>query len=166
MKYPYYVYQMQVENHTFWVAESPALKGCVGQGDTQEEAVSELEVNEAEWLATAEEYGIEIPAVPTRTAEQYSGKFTMRISPVEHKKAVELAKQEGVSLNQYVNDAIVARNSELRSLNYVSAATEDTARKIMAMARLLPGSTTQQTTGYPLRIGTREESKYITRALA
>ena len=34
MKYEAAIYQTTVGNHSFWVAESKVLKGCVGQGDT------------------------------------------------------------------------------------------------------------------------------------
>lgn len=52
---------MEVEEHLFWVAKSKSLKGCVGQGETFDEAISELEQNEIEWLKTAEQCGISIP---------------------------------------------------------------------------------------------------------
>ena len=45
MKYEFRVYQMQVDEHLFWIAKSTALKGCVGQGETAQEAISELETN-------------------------------------------------------------------------------------------------------------------------
>ena len=61
MKYPYYTYSDTVEGHTFWVAKSLALKGCVGQGDTRDEAVSELATNKEDWLEEAKEFGIHIP---------------------------------------------------------------------------------------------------------
>ena len=58
MKYPFNVYQTKVEEHVFWIAEIPALNGCVGQGETADEALKELELNEETWLETAKEYGI------------------------------------------------------------------------------------------------------------
>ena len=61
MKYPFYTYNDEIEGHTFWVAKSLSLKGCVGQGDTIDDAVSELAVNENDWLEGAEEFGITIP---------------------------------------------------------------------------------------------------------
>lgn len=64
MKYPFTVYRTKVENHVFWIAESSLLNGCVGQGKTADDAVSELQLNEEEWLETAREYGIDIPEVP------------------------------------------------------------------------------------------------------
>lgn len=61
MKYPFKVYEERVRRHTFWVVESLDLKGCVGQGDTLDDAIRELEENEAVWLETAKECGIQIP---------------------------------------------------------------------------------------------------------
>ena len=61
MKYDYRVNKMKVEKNEFWVAESKALIGCVAQGETKEEAIAELELNEIEWLKTAKEFDIETP---------------------------------------------------------------------------------------------------------
>ena len=61
MKYPFYTYIDEVEGHTFWVAKSLSLKGCVGQGDTLDDAISELSINEEDWLEEAKEFGITIP---------------------------------------------------------------------------------------------------------
>lgn len=112
MKYPFTVTLRETDGHTYWVAASSSLKGCVGQGETAEEATAELSDNEAEWLHTAEEVGIPIPPVPTLCFDGYSGKLTIRIEPIEHGKAVCYAKEQGVSLNRYISDAIVSKNSE------------------------------------------------------
>ena len=45
-------------------------------------------------------------------ADGYSGKLTIRISSIEHSKAAYDAKEE-VSLNKFISDAIVSRNSQL-----------------------------------------------------
>ena len=55
------IYQMQVDDHAFWVAESTSLKGCVGQGETSDEAIAELEQNEKEWIDTAHKFGMSVP---------------------------------------------------------------------------------------------------------
>lgn len=110
MKYEFEVYQMKVEDHTFWVAKSKALKGCVGQGETAADAVAELEQNEQDWLETAQECGIPIPAEKAHTTSSFSGKVSLRFSSFTHKEASSHAKEIGVSLNQYINDAIVYYN--------------------------------------------------------
>ncbi len=110
MKHPFSVYQKQVDDHVFWVAESATLKGCVAQGDTMQEALSLFEEVEADWLDTAEELGMPIPTPVIVQPQEYSGKFLVRTSPSVHKQAAVSAKQENISLNQYVNDAIVEKN--------------------------------------------------------
>ena len=111
MLYPFQVYQSRVEEHLFWVAKSGSLKGCVGQGETVEEAISELEENEREWIATAKECGIAIPEVPVDASQEYSGKLTVRIAPGIHRDAARIAKAEKVSLTQYISAAIVNWNA-------------------------------------------------------
>ena len=125
MTYPFSVFKTQVDGHVFWVAKSMTLNGCVGQGDTPEEALDELEVNEKAWLETAKQVGIAIPELPVETMQVYSGKMTLRLSPHEHAIAAKIAKNEGISLNQYINDAVVARNHEMMTKNYVSDAIKD-----------------------------------------
>lgn len=107
MLYEFTVYQMEAEKHIFWVAESRLLKGCVGQGETSDEAIAELEANETIWLETAKEYRIPIPSPTLRKERTCSGKFALRMSPYVHEKAAEAAKELEISLNQFINDAVV-----------------------------------------------------------
>lgn len=115
MEYEFKVYQMHVDEHDFWVAESRALKGCVGQGDTADDAIQELKSNEQEWLSTAKEFGIPIPEKIIKAEKTYSGKIALRVSPLVHEEAMELAKELGISLNQYINDALVTYNTTLKN---------------------------------------------------
>lgn len=119
MLYEFVVYPMIVEEHSFWVAESKALKGCVGQGDTPDVAFKELEANEQEWINSAKKYGITIPQQVKKTGQQYSGKLTLRVSSYTHEKASVNAKDLGVSLNQYLNDAVVTYNAQVEKRNVV-----------------------------------------------
>ena len=144
MKYPFSVYFTQVEKHKFWIAECKILKGCVGQGETPEEAIAELELNAEEWLSTAKEYGIPIPEIPLETETEHSGKFTVRISPYVHKTAVELAKQQGISLNQYVNDAIISQNVALTTTNYIIPKVKDAIGKITMVTGMKATTTSNQ----------------------
>lgn len=107
MLYEFNVYQMEVEGHLFWVADSKSLKGCTGQGETSDEAISELEKNEKEWLETAKKFGIPIPPRTVKTIKTYSGKISLRVSPYVHEHAVSAAASLGISLNQFINDALI-----------------------------------------------------------
>jgi predicted HicB family RNase H-like nuclease len=116
IKYPFKVYQTESDGHIYWVAKSTSLKGCVGQGDQIDEALSELEQNEDAWLETAEEVGIPIPEILVENCENYSGKMTLRLAPYVHMQAVLFAQREGISLNQYINNAVVSQNAMLNAV--------------------------------------------------
>lgn len=113
MIYEFIVYPMTVDNHSFWAAESKTLKGCVGQGETSQEAISELEENEKEWLIAAKEFNLDIPPVTVHKEESFSGKVSLRFSPFEHEKASRNAQRMGISLNQYLSDAITNYNASI-----------------------------------------------------
>ncbi len=49
------------EDDASFVAEVPELPGCMADGDSYEEAVSNAQVVIEEWIATANELGREIP---------------------------------------------------------------------------------------------------------
>lgn len=115
VKYPFKVFQTEVEKHVFWVAKSIYLKGCVGQGDDQSDAIAELEENEKAWIETAKEVGIPVPDVPVEHIEEYSGKMTLRLAPYVHMEASQFAQREGISLNQYINNAVVSLNATMNS---------------------------------------------------
>ncbi len=115
IRYPFKVYQTEHEGHVFWIAKSICLKGCVGQGDRQEDAIKELTENEKAWLETAEEAGIPIPEIPVERYEEYRGKMTLRLAPYVHMQAAQMAQQEGISLNQYINNAVVSQNAMLNA---------------------------------------------------
>lgn len=60
LKYPFFAYPA-VEGG--YVAEIPSLKGCIAQGETLDETLSELEIVESLWLETAKNSGIKYPAI-------------------------------------------------------------------------------------------------------
>ena len=117
MIYEFKMYKAQVEDHIFWVAESKILNGCSAQGDTAQQAYAALETAEQDWLETAKELGWKIPEVPIRDLKVYSGKVALRISPMVHKAAAEYAEEQGISLNQYIGDAILAYNERAKYEN-------------------------------------------------
>lgn len=112
MKYSYSISKELIEGTAYWVARCLEIDTIIGQGVTQEEAIAELEENEATWLAMAPEVGIEIPESKIAAASpKYSGKLMLRISPNMHKVAATHAKEQGISLNQYISDATTYYNS-------------------------------------------------------
>lgn len=84
-----------------YIVEIPELPGCLSQGETLEEALKMIDDAKACWLETALEDGIEIPE-PARGADDYSGKLNIRIPKSLHRTLAEKAREEKVSLNQYI----------------------------------------------------------------
>lgn len=58
-KYEIIIYWSDVDD--VFIAEIPELKGCIAHGDTQDEALREVNVVAEEWLSIAKEQGWEIP---------------------------------------------------------------------------------------------------------
>lgn len=155
MKYEFVTYQMQVEEHVFWVAESRALKGCVGQGETVQEAILELEENELEWLDMAKTNGFDVPKEAPRSESHFSGRVSLRMSPHVHEIAKENADTQGISLNQYLCDAVVYYNALMGkdvapSISHtfnISIVPELTSSKNRRTSPLLPRDTHPYTAG-------------------
>ena len=58
MKYPIVIYPCEEGG---FVAEIPALKGCLAQGETLEETLQELITVRTFWLETAQKHGQKLP---------------------------------------------------------------------------------------------------------
>ncbi len=84
-----------------YAIEIPELPGCVSQGQTLEEAYEMIQDAKKSWIDMALQNGNQIPE-PART-EEYSGKFNIRMPKSLHRILVAKAKEEKVSLNQYIN---------------------------------------------------------------
>ena len=89
------------------------LPGCVSVGKTAEEAMEMIEDARRLWLEVAYEHGDEIP-LPS-TEREYGGRVLVRMPPRLHRRLLEQAEAEGVSLNQH----IVTLLAEASALNVV-----------------------------------------------
>lgn len=111
MKYPFDISYVKDGDNNYWVAKSKVLNTVIAQGDTAEETLTLFGELEDDWLLAAKKYKFDIPVLEPVSEPLFSGKFMVRISKTVHEKAVETAKEQGISLNQYVNDAIVTANT-------------------------------------------------------
>jgi predicted RNase H-like HicB family nuclease len=60
LNYPIVIYPCEEGGY---VAEVPALKGCLAQGETLAETLDELEIVKQLWLETAEKHGRTLPDI-------------------------------------------------------------------------------------------------------
>ncbi len=83
-----------------YVAQIKDLPGCLTQGETLEEVITNINESRELWLETAYELDDEIP-LPSND-ETYSGKLLLRMPKSLHHRLAKAAEVENVSLNQYI----------------------------------------------------------------
>ncbi len=88
-------------------AEILELPGCFSDGATPEEAYVNIEEACRNWIESAQEQGLEIPAPLSN--QGFNGRVALRLPKSIHRKAVQFAVREGVSLNQFLVSAISSR---------------------------------------------------------
>lgn len=104
LRYPVLITEAE-ENGTYYVeAEIPELPGCGAQGLNQIEALKRLAEAKRLWIAARLKRNLPIPEPVSE--EDYSGKFLLRITPDLHKKLALGAKNESLSLNQFIRKIV------------------------------------------------------------
>lgn len=96
--YPFEVKQLAREDGGGFLVTFPDLPGCMADGETILEAITNAMDAEASWLATAREFGDPLPAI----SQSYSGKWVQRVPKSVHARLASLARREGVSINTLV----------------------------------------------------------------
>jgi len=99
-----YTIELQETPGEGWFVCVKELPGCMSQGDTAPEALEMIQDAMRVWIELGLENGDHIPE--PRPDEAYSGKFVVRVPKSLHRRLVEQAEAEGVSLNQYINVAL------------------------------------------------------------
>lgn len=105
-------HELAKRSYAFLVRESdgefevtfPELRGCRTSGRTLEEALGNIEEAKEAWMGGMLICGGHIPE-PSSSLD-YSGRFVVRCSRGLHKALSQTAASEGVSLNQYIVQAL------------------------------------------------------------
>ncbi len=107
-------------------ARYPELPGCITCAETMEQAFANALDAKTAWLQAALEDGIEIPEpIEVIDLSEYSGQFKLRIPKSLHRSLSVHAKEEGISMNQYIlyllsmNDVAHAAGSSASSSSTV-----------------------------------------------
>lgn len=87
-----------------YVASIHEFPGCIAEGDTADEAITNLDAAAASWVKVALSNGYEIREPVS--FHGYSGKIALRIPRGLHKQVAELAELEETSINQLLVTAI------------------------------------------------------------
>ena len=96
--YPFEVKQLAREDGGGFLVTFPDLPGCMADGETILEAITNAMDAEASWLATARAFGDPLPAI----SQSYSGKWVQRVPRSVHARLASLAKREGGGINSLV----------------------------------------------------------------
>ncbi|MCD6476245.1 MAG: type II toxin-antitoxin system HicB family antitoxin [Anaerolineaceae bacterium] len=99
-----YTRELIPEDNGGWFVRIKELPNCMSQGETPEEAIRMIDDAMLGWLEVELEEGEPIPE--PREDEDYSGKFNTRVPKSLHRKLVEIAEADGVSLNQWIVSAL------------------------------------------------------------
>ena len=86
-----------------FIAEVPDLPGCSAWGKIEADAARAAQRAVVAWIEAADAARRDIP--PPSVIEpvtSYSGKFLVRVPRTLHARLARRAREEGVSLNQYV----------------------------------------------------------------
>lgn len=104
------------EEDRCWVAIAPELDGCSAVGDSDTEALKELDSAIKGHLEIRKQRGWPIPK--PLAAKEPQGRFLLRIPKSLQAELAEAAAEEGVSLNQYML-YLLAKGGKSEAASYV-----------------------------------------------
>jgi antitoxin HicB len=127
LNYPVTIYRAEEGG---FVAEIEDLPGCLTEGETLEEVNQRIDDARNDWIRVAYEDGIDIPL--PRSDEEYSGKFMVRIPKYLHRRLAERARQEGISLNQYVESILSAGVATQNIIGEIKTELDKISKQVIA----------------------------------
>lgn len=87
-----------------YLATCSSFPGLSAFGETEEEALHEAKVALSLFIESYKERGIPLPK-PERN-QKFSGQLRLRLPKSLHERAARMATKDGVSLNQYITNAL------------------------------------------------------------
>ena len=98
-EYRFSLRPMTAEEGGGYLIEFPDLPGCMSDGETVEEAISNGAEAKRDWISAMHQAGRALPPPTVEATEAYSGKWVLRTPKSLHRGLAERAREEGVSLN-------------------------------------------------------------------
>lgn len=123
----------ETEDGSPWRAAIEELPGCEVRGATPADAAARIPAALAEWVATAQADGRDIPE--PREARNYSGRLLLRMSRSLHCELAQAAERDQVSLNAYINYLLAGAQQQQRQQQ--PAPVERTAPDTVRLHRFL-----------------------------
>ncbi len=96
----------------------PLARSVVGYGATPQEAIADLQIVVPLFLKTMEKMEQTLPETAVeKDWDEFSGKFNVRVAKSLHAQLVELAEEQGVSLNSLVQTVLASGATALAAGN-------------------------------------------------
>lgn len=107
----------------------------VGQGETKEEALKDLEETKKENFEEYIEKGIEIPE-PEEAEREFRGDFLLRMPLYLHRALYYAAKENEVSLNQHMNYLL----TKIMTLDSLEKKIKEMSEKVDGLSKKISGT--------------------------
>ena len=107
------------------------FENVIGVGDSIAEAIEDAKGNLDLYLQYCKEQNRSIPEPSIHEESSFSGKVTLRMSRSLHKLVDKKSKEEGISLNAYLNEAIATYANMPHNDDLSSELLDEKVRKIV-----------------------------------
>ena len=104
LNYPVEISVIPEDESGGYFACIPLLHGCMTDGETVEEAYTNLQDAKREWIIDMLDRGL--PINEPNMKPRFSGRFVVRVPKTLHRLLAEESEREGISLNQFVNNSL------------------------------------------------------------
>lgn len=111
LEYPVTLTPVPEEDGGGFYASSEQFPGILGDGASADDAIKDFREILADVIQERLDEGRALPPVKS-VAYEYSGKLSLRIARSIHAKAAECAKHDGISINQWIANAIAMNIGE------------------------------------------------------
>jgi len=114
MRYPFNIVWSEEDGE--FLATCSSFPGLSAFGETEEEALQEAKIALELFIESYKERGLALPKPPRK--QKFSGQLSLRLPKSLHERASIKATEDGVSLNQYITNALnreVSRDETVRS---------------------------------------------------
>lgn len=131
--YPISLYSVETNNGYEWVAKYPDILGCVGGGNTPEEALKEAKINLKVYLDLLDEDNLPYPAINNNEIYNVNGKVSLRISKDLHVKLKKYAEINDTSINQICVEAISEKIGMLNTVEKINSYIKSAIKPLDSM---------------------------------
>lgn len=146
LKQPYSRILIPDSENGRYAAQILEFAGCFSEGPTPQKAYKNLEQAAYNWLESAINQGMAVPA--PFSAEGFSGRIALRLPKSLHRQAMNLARRDGVSLNQFLVSAVAASvSAETLYTRIVDRLETRLVGKVFAYSTTLTATVAHPTTG-------------------